>query len=129
MSNFSHVNLMAIDNIAAERGPGFEARFARSSIDSEHLGVSYFAYPPATRVPIGHSHREQEEAYVVVSGSGRMRLDDEIIELNQWDLIRVAPSVVRGFESGPDGIVYIAVGNDRPEGGDGQRVDDFWPAD
>ena len=86
---------MAIDNVAAERAPGFEARFARSSIDSEHLGVSYFAYPPGT----------------------------------QWDVVRVAPQVVRGFESGPDGIMYIAVGNDRPEGGDGQRVDDFWPAD
>jgi quercetin dioxygenase-like cupin family protein len=129
MSKFTQVNLMSIDNLAAERGPGLEARFARSSIDSEHLGVSYFAYPPGTRVPIGHSHREQEEAYVVVSGSGRMRLDDEVIELAQWDVVRVAPSVVRGFESGPDGIVYIAVGNDRPEGGDGQRVDDFWPAD
>ena len=73
MPDFSHINLMGIDNLAAERGPGFEARFARSSIDSEHLGVSYFAYPAGTRIPIGHSHREQEEAYVVVSGSGRMR--------------------------------------------------------
>ncbi len=129
MPNFSHTNLMAIDNSAAGRGTGFEARFARSSIDSEHLGVSYFAFPPDTRLPIGHSHREQEEAYVIVSGSGRMRLDDEIVELAQWDVVRVAPQVVRGFESGPEGLVYIAVGNDRPEGGDGQRVDDFWPSD
>jgi mannose-6-phosphate isomerase-like protein (cupin superfamily) len=126
MTNFTHKNLLEIDNIAADRGDGFEARFARSSLDSEHLGVSYFAAPPNFRSPMGHSHREQEEAYVVVSGSGRMRLDDEIIDLAPWDVIRVAPSVVRAFEAGSDGLVYIAVGNDRPEGGDGQRVEDFW---
>jgi mannose-6-phosphate isomerase-like protein (cupin superfamily) len=126
MTNFTHKNLLEIDNVAADRGDGFEARFARSSLDSEHLGVSYFAAPPNFRSPMGHSHREQEEAYVIVSGSGRMRLDDEIIDLAPWDVIRVAPSVVRAFEAGSDGLVYIAVGNDRPEGGDGQRVEDFW---
>jgi mannose-6-phosphate isomerase-like protein (cupin superfamily) len=126
MTNFTHKNLLEIDNLVTDRGDGFEARFARSSIDSEHLGVSYFAFPPKFRSPMGHSHREQEEAYVIVSGSGRMRLDDEIVDLEPWDVIRVAPAVVRAFEAGPDGLVYIAVGNDRPEGGDGQRVDDFW---
>ena len=128
MTNFTHKNLLETSTtLAADRGAGFEARFARSSIDSDHLGVSYFALP--ARLPQPHSgirHREQEEAYVIVSGSGRMRLDDEIIELRQWDVIRVAPGVVRAFEGGPDGLAYIAVGNDRPEGGDGERVDDFW---
>jgi mannose-6-phosphate isomerase-like protein (cupin superfamily) len=126
MTNFTSKNLFEVDNLAADRGDGFEARFARSAIESEHLGVSYFSAPANFRSPVGHSHREQEEAYVIVSGSGRMRLDDEIIELKQWDVIRVAPNVVRAFESGPDGLVYIAVGNDRPEGGDGEMVKDFW---
>ncbi|HEY5189540.1 MAG TPA: hypothetical protein VII87_10935 [Solirubrobacteraceae bacterium] len=126
MTNFTSANLFDVDNLAADRGDGFEARFARSAIESDHLGVSYFSAPPNFRSPFGHSHREQEEAYVIVSGSGLMRLDDEIIELKQWDVIRVAPTVVRAFESGPDGLVYIAVGNDRPEGGDGQMVQDFW---
>lgn len=63
---------------------------------------------------------------MVVGGSGRMRLDDEIIELRQWDAVRVAPSVVRGFEGGPDGLELIAVGADRPEGGDGEQVENFW---
>jgi mannose-6-phosphate isomerase-like protein (cupin superfamily) len=88
--------------------------------------VSYFRYAPGFRAPLGHSHREQEEAYVVVSGSGRIRLDDEIVELAQWDVVRVAPSVVRGFEGGPGGLEVIAIGADRPEGGDGVRVDDWW---
>jgi uncharacterized cupin superfamily protein len=117
---------MEIDNSSADRGPGFEGRFARRHLDSDHLGVSYFHFPPNGRSRAGHRHREQEEAYVVVDGSGQMRLDDEIIELRQWDVIRVAPSVARGFEGGADGISIIAVGNDRPEGGDGELVQDFW---
>jgi mannose-6-phosphate isomerase-like protein (cupin superfamily) len=126
MSDFKLKNLMEVDNLAADRGVDFEARFARKHLDSEHLGVSYFRYPPNFRAPYGHSHREQEEAYVIVEGSGRMRLDDEVVELAQWDVVRVAPKVVRGFEGGPEGLVMIAVGNDRPEGGDGEMVQDFW---
>ena len=72
---------------------------------------------------------EQEEAYVVVTGSGRVRLDDEIQELRQWDLVRVAPGVVRAFEGGPEGLELIAIGNDRPEGGDGEMVEGFWAED
>ena len=126
MPNFTLKNLMDIDNIGADRAPGFEARFARKHLDSDHLGVSYFHYPASFKAPYGHSHREQEEAYVVVQGSGRMRLDDEIVELKQWDVVRVAPSVVRAFQGGPEGLGMIAIGSDRPEGGDGEMVEDFW---
>jgi mannose-6-phosphate isomerase-like protein (cupin superfamily) len=126
MSDYTRVNLKDLENAAAERGADFEARFGRSHLDSEHLGVSYFRYGPGVRSPIGHSHREQEEAYVVAAGSGRVRLDDEIVELAQWDVVRVAPSVVRGFEGGAEGMELIAIGADRPEGGDGVRVEDWW---
>ena len=78
------------------------------------------------RSPFGHRHREQEEAYVVVGGSGRVRLEDEIVELKPWDVLRVAPQVVRTFESGPEGLDLIAIGSDRPEGGDGEMVQDHW---
>jgi quercetin dioxygenase-like cupin family protein len=83
-------------------------------------------YAPGTRGP-GHSHREQEEAYVVVAGSGRVRLDDEVREVRQWDVIRVAPEVVRAFEAGTDGLDLIAVGGPKPEGGDGVTSDTPWP--
>ncbi len=126
MSNFAITNLREIDDSAANRGPDIEARFARTHLDSDHLGVSYFRYGPSYRSPIGHRHREQEEAYVVVRGSGRVRLDDEIHELRQWDVLRVAPQVVRSFEGGPEGLELIAVGNDRPEGGDGEMIPDHW---
>ena len=61
-----------------------------------------------------------------IAGSGRAKLNDEVVELRQWDVLRVAPSTARAFEGGPDGLEFIAVGSDRPEGGDGERVDDFW---
>jgi quercetin dioxygenase-like cupin family protein len=120
-------NLKEVESSAPEAlADQLEARFGRKHLDSEHLGVSYFRYAPDFRSPVGHRHREQEEAYVVVAGSGRIRLDDEVVELAQWDVVRVAPEVVRGFEGGPDGLEIIAVGSDRPEGGDGETVRDWW---
>ena len=68
----------------------------------------------------------ERAAYIVVGGSGRIKLDDELVELKPWDVIRVAPTVARGFEGGPEGIEVIAIGSDRPEGGDGEQVQDFW---
>jgi mannose-6-phosphate isomerase-like protein (cupin superfamily) len=129
MPDYTIKNLMEIEDSAAGRGVDVEARFAREQLASDHLGVSMFRYGPNYRAPIGHRHREQEEAYVVVAGSGRMKLDDEVIELRQWDVVRVAPTVPRAFEGGPDGLQLIAIGNDRPEGGDGEMLQDFWPAD
>jgi mannose-6-phosphate isomerase-like protein (cupin superfamily) len=126
MSDFAIKNLKEIDDAAADRGPNVEARFARRHIDSEHLGVSYFRYGPGYRSPVGHRHREQEEAYVVVSGSGRVKLGDEVVEVRQWDVVRVAPHVVRTFEGGPDGIELLAIGSDRPDGGDGEMVEGHW---
>jgi mannose-6-phosphate isomerase-like protein (cupin superfamily) len=126
MSDFAIKNLKELNNAAQDRGPNIDARFARKHLDSEHLGISYFRYGPGYRAPYGHRHREQEEAYVVVSGSGRVKLDDEFLDLRQWDVLRVAPQVVRTFEGGPDGIELIAIGSDRPEGGDGEMVEDHW---
>ena len=126
MPGFTVKNLKDVDDSAADRGSGLEARFARKHLDSDHLGVSYFRYDPNFRTPFGHRHREQEEAYVVVAGSGRAKLEDEVIELREWDVLRVAPDVVRSFEGGPQGLALIAIGNDRPEGGDGEMVQEFW---
>jgi uncharacterized cupin superfamily protein len=126
MPDYTIKNLKELENSAAERGPGIDARFARSHINSDHLGVSYFRYGPGYRSAIGHRHREQEEAYVVLSGSGRVKLDDEFVELRAWDVVRVAPGVGRAFEGGPDGLELIAIGSDRPEGGDGEMIPQFW---
>src|SRR5919109_1787307 len=118
MAGYSIKNLQDVENSASEGlRDRLEARFGRKHLDSDHLGVSLFRYAAGFRPPYGHRHREQEEAYVVVGGSGRVRLDDEILDLRRWDVVRVAPEVVRGFEGGPDGLEIIAIGADRPEGG------------
>lgn len=126
MADFTITNLKDVDDAAPDRGAGIEARFGRKHLNSEHLGVSYFRYGPGFRAPYGHRHREQEEAYVVVGGSGRIRLDDEVRELRRWDVVRVSPEVVRAFEGGEDGLEVVAIGADRPEGGDGVRVPEAW---
>lgn len=126
MTPFTHKNLKEIDSSAGAMAPEFEIRFARKHLDSEHLGVSLMTYAPGCRPPIGHSHVSQEEAYVVIAGSGRAKLDDEIVELRQWDVLRVAPTVTRAFEAGAEGMQIVAVGSDRPPEGDGKIVRDWW---
>jgi quercetin dioxygenase-like cupin family protein len=101
-------------------------KMARDALGSPELGVSRFTYEPGARMPWGHRHREQEEAYVVVAGSGRAKLDHELVELVEWDVLRVAPNVVRSFEAGPDGLDLICIGGRKPTGGDTERVPEFW---
>src|SRR5690349_8998827 len=127
MADFAIVNLQDMDDVVGGRVDGLEGRFTRKHLGSRELGVSRFTYGPRVRPPVSHRHREQEEAYVVVSGSGRVRLDDEIHDVRRWDVIRVAPEVVRAFEAGPEGLELIAVGGPKPEGGDGVRSDTPWP--
>jgi mannose-6-phosphate isomerase-like protein (cupin superfamily) len=128
MSDYTIVNLLELEDTVQGRLPGLEGRFGRKHLDSRDLGVSLWQYAPNVRNPVAHRHREQEEAYVVVSGSGRIRLDDEVRDIRQWDVVRVAPEVIRGFEAGPDGLELLAIGGPRPEGGDGEVVDAPWPS-
>jgi uncharacterized cupin superfamily protein len=126
---FTHLNLredVRDASAGSDKEGTVEARLGRAVLDSEHLGVSFFRYAPGFRTPFGHWHREQEEAYVVVGGSGRMKLDNEIVELRRWDVVRVAPEVVRAIEAGDDGLELIAIGGPRPEGGDGDGQPGWW---
>jgi len=127
MSGFAVVNLLEVEDVVGARAPGIEGRFGRKHLDSRDLGVSHFRYAPNLRSPMAHSHREQEEAYVVVSGSGRVLLDGELQDLRQWDVVRVAPEVVRAFEAGPDGLDIIAIGGPKPDDGDGVMGTAAWP--
>jgi quercetin dioxygenase-like cupin family protein len=127
MSRFAIVNLLDVEDSVGERAPGIEGRFARKHLDSRDLGVSRFRYAANVRSRMGHSHREQEEAYVVVAGSGRVLLDDEAHDLKQWDVVRVSPEVVRAFEAGPEGLDIIAVGGPKPADGDGVAGVAAWP--
>src|SRR5690242_9773646 len=101
MTAYTRLNLLELEDSTSARIPGMQGRFGRPKMDSRDLGVSHFRYAPGTRSRSAHTHTQQEEAYVVLDGSGRIRVDDEIVELRQWDLVRVAPGVVRAFEAGP----------------------------
>ena len=100
MSRYAIVNLMDVKESVSGMADGIEGRFARSLLDSRELGVSHFRYAPSYRSPMAHSHREQEEAYVIIADARRALLDGEVIDLAQWDVLRIAPEVVRTFEAG-----------------------------
>jgi mannose-6-phosphate isomerase-like protein (cupin superfamily) len=101
-----------------------EARFATKDLDAQDTGVSHHRVKPGCRQGFAHRHENAEEVYVVISGSGRAKLDDEIIELAPLDAVRVAPTVTRAFEAGDDGLELIAVGP-RHEG-DGEIIPGWW---
>jgi quercetin dioxygenase-like cupin family protein len=127
MADYAIVNLLDMEDTVQGRVQGMEGRFSRKQLGSRDIGVSHWRFAPNTRNPVSHSHREQEEAYVVVAGSGRVRLDDEIRDLRLWDVVRIGPPVVRAFEAGPEGLDLIAVGGPKPEGGDGVISETPWP--
>ena len=101
--------------------PDLEFRAATKPLDLEKAALSYQRVPPGYRFPYGHTHKTQEEVYVVVRGSGRMKLDDEIVELEQWDAVRVPPGMWRGYEAGPEGLELLVIG--APNLGDDPRGD------
>ena len=127
MSRFAHVNLFDVEDSVSARVEGLEGRFARKHLESRDLGISHFRYAPGFRSPAGHRHREQEEAYVVVGGSGQILVDDKLRELRPWDVVRVAPEVIRAFAAGPSGLEVIAIGGPKPAGGDGEQTEIHWP--
>jgi mannose-6-phosphate isomerase-like protein (cupin superfamily) len=123
---FTHTKLTDVKDSAPEFGMEDvqEARFAKGDLDAEKTGVSHHRLKPGKRTPFGHKHEAAEEVYVVISGSGLMKLDDEIIEVETLDAIRVSPEVIRAFEAGDDGIEVLAVG--ARHDGDGEIIPGWW---
>jgi mannose-6-phosphate isomerase-like protein (cupin superfamily) len=121
-------NLKEVEDAAPAFGlsPDLEARFARKPLESKQVAVSYQRLQPNVRIPFGHTHAQQEEIYVVLSGSGSAKLGDEIVELQQWDALRVDPETMRAIEAGPGGIEFIAVGGPIGEKNDAEMVNDWW---
>ena len=110
--------------------PDLEFRLATVALGLERSGLGYQRLPPGYRFPYGHTHAEQEEVYVVVGGSGRMKLDDEVVDVRRWDAVRVPAGTWRGYEAGPDGLELLVIG--APNLGGSPRDDvtgarDWWP--
>jgi mannose-6-phosphate isomerase-like protein (cupin superfamily) len=123
---FTKVSLAAVHDAAPGNGFGdrWEARVAREALAAERTGVTFFRLFPGKRSPFTHRHGEAEEIYVVLSGSGRVKLDDQLLDVGPLDSIRVAPATARAFEAGRDGLEFLAFGPHHP--GDGEPVEDPW---
>ena len=128
MAAYTVVNLMEVEDQAPKFGyaPNLESRFARKSLELENSGLSHYRVAPGYRVPFGHRHAEQEEVYVVVSGSALVKLDDEILELAQWDAVRIPVGVMRSFGAGPDGAEILAFGAPNTDNADIEMEQDWW---
>lgn len=105
-------------------GESQEARFANDDLDAEYTGVSHHRLKAGKRQGFAHKHENAEEVYVVLAGSGRVKLDEEILEIERLDAIRVAPGVIRAFEAGSDGIELLAFGPRHD--GDGEIIENWW---
>jgi uncharacterized cupin superfamily protein len=118
-------NLREVEDMAAAQGFGEvqEARFAHGDLDSEQIGVSLQRVKPGKRHAFAHRHKEAEEMYVVLAGSGRVKLDDKIEDIREFDAIRVGPSVTRAFEAGDKGLELLAFSP--RAAGDAEIVEDF----
>lgn len=130
MPSYTHLNLKRdVEDMAPRFGltEGLEARFAREPLEFEHAGLSYQRLAPGFRLPFGHKHAEQEEVYVVVSGSARAKLGDEVVELEQWDALRVPASTMRSFEAGADGVELLVFGAPMQGGNDAELEQGWWP--
>ena len=127
MAGYTKLNLTEdVENSAEKFGMGevLQAHFAREAIEARNFGLSLQRLKPNQRLPFGHKHAEQEEVYVVVAGSGRLKIEGEVLDLAQWDAVRVDPELVRNLEAGPDGLDVIAFG--APGVRDSEQLMNWW---
>ncbi|HEX2071953.1 MAG TPA: hypothetical protein VHF90_09945 [Thermoleophilaceae bacterium] len=126
--DYSIKNLRQVEDSAVKHGYSEmgEARFAHSDLKAENTGLSYHVLRPNKRQAFAHRHDKAEEIYVVLSGSGRIKLDEDVVELDTMDAVRLAPSVVRALEAGPDGLELLAFGPRHEADGEILPADGFW---
>jgi mannose-6-phosphate isomerase-like protein (cupin superfamily) len=128
MADYTKLNLKQdVEDMAPKFGmpPGLESRFAREPLGLEESGIAYFKLEPGFRMPFGHRHGRQEEVYVIVSGNAHIKLDDEIVEPRQWDVVRIPAATTRALEGGPDGAEVLAFGAPSDENKDVEPVPDW----
>lgn len=128
MAAYTVRNLKDVEDSAPKFGmsPDVEARFANDDLDLESSGASYLRLGSGVRMPFGHRHRDQEELYVVVDGGGRVKLDDDVVDLRRWDAVRIPPEVMRCLEGGPDGIALVLFGAPQVGRDDVEMVQGWW---
>ncbi|HEV2061956.1 MAG TPA: cupin domain-containing protein [Solirubrobacteraceae bacterium] len=127
MANFTRINLVEdVEDMAARFGYDAESRFAREPLGLEKSGLSLFRLKPHFRFPFGHSHSEQEEVYVLLQGTARIKVEDEVVDLRPYDAVRVAPGARRGLEAGPEAAELLAFGAPNTENQDAEMLPGWW---
>ena len=129
MADYTLINLKKdVDDQAPNFGlsPNLETRMARVPLGMENAGLTYLRIAPGFRMPFAHKHKNQEEVYVLVNGTARVKLEDDIKEMKQWDAVRVHRDTVRGFEAGDEGAEFIVVGAPNTGPGDADVIQDWW---
>jgi mannose-6-phosphate isomerase-like protein (cupin superfamily) len=126
MSDYKKINLSEVKDLAPEYGMGDmgEARFARQQIGAETIGLTLYRMNGGRRVGFGHTHREVEEAYVVLAGGGRFKVGDEVIDVGPRDVVFVPPGTMREWEAGDDGLELLAFGGHAE--GDAEMKPGWW---
>jgi mannose-6-phosphate isomerase-like protein (cupin superfamily) len=128
MADYTRKNLKEIEDQAQKFGlaPNLEFRVPGEELDAENSAISYLRVAPNFRLPFGHKHKEQEEVYVLLSGSARLKLDDEVLELAPWDAVRIPKETVRNVEGGPEGAELILFGAPKTGPGDADVEPEWW---
>lgn len=128
MANYTLLNLNDVEDMAPKFGyaPDIEARFARKPLELEQSGLGHYRVAPNFRMPFGHTHSEQEEIYVVIGGSARVKVDDDVLTLDRLDVVRIPPGAMRGIEGGPEGAELIAFGAPNTDNKDAELTQDWW---
>jgi mannose-6-phosphate isomerase-like protein (cupin superfamily) len=128
MAGYTALQLNEVEDQAPNIGlpENVEVRMARVPLECANSGISYMRVGPGIRIPVGHNHRLQEEIYLCVSGSARLKLDDDVVEMRPWTAVRIAPETMRALEGGPDGGELIAIGAPNTGPGDGNIVPGWW---
>lgn len=128
MSDYTHLNIKDVEDQAPNFGLGdnLELRMARVGLGLEESGISYLRMEPGFRLPFGHKHKNQEEVYVLVSGSAHMKIEDEVRDLKPWDAVRVHKDTMRTFEAGDAGAEFLIVGAPNTGPGDAEMVQEWW---
>jgi mannose-6-phosphate isomerase-like protein (cupin superfamily) len=129
MAGYTAKNLKEIENQGVRFGldeNDMELRMAKDPLECSACGLSYMKLGPGYRPPFGHTHKTQEEIYILVSGSARMKLGDELVEMTPFTAVRVSPETMRGYQGGPEGAELIVIGTPRTGGGDADTVGGWW---
>jgi len=129
MAGYTVQNLKEIDNQGVNFGldeNDIQLRMAKDPLECADCGLTYMRLGPGWRTPFGHNHKTQEEIYILVNGSARMKLEDKLVDMKPFTAVRVSPETMRSYEGGPEGAELIVIGTPRTGGGDADIVQGWW---